>query len=123
PVLLYFSWRSRAKSWRYLLNAKLPLWLLAFTLLIPLLISVVKPVFNSRLAIIGLHLFALVASAMDVRFAGYVLPLVLIIMTGCFLVTVRPSSQSCDNRALANYLTATASDNDVASFTSLTRMP
>ena len=123
PVLLILFWRRRFKFWTELRRSSVPLALCALTLTIPLLISVVKPVFNPRLAIIGLHLFALTVVTFLGRFANFALSSALIVITACFMILVRPASQACDNRGLANYLATTASNNDVAIFTSLTRLP
>jgi hypothetical protein len=98
--------------------------LLAFTILPPLLISIIKPVFNSRLAIVGLHLFTLGVAPFFRQMTGkYVLPLVLVVLTGSFLLVVRPASEACDNRSLSTYLIQNSRENDVVIFTSLTRMP
>jgi uncharacterized membrane protein len=122
PVLLYLSWRRGVKFWNE--ARALPVLLLAFTILPPLLISVIKPVFNSRLAIVGLHLFALCVAPLFRHMTGkYVLPIVLVLVTGAFMVAVRPAAEACDNRALATYLIQNTRDNDVVIFTSLTRMP
>jgi hypothetical protein len=39
------------------------------------------------------------------------------------MIVVHPSSSSCDNRAMATYLSQTANNGDVVIFTSLTRLP
>jgi uncharacterized membrane protein len=122
PVLLYVSWRRGVRFWHE--ARSLPFLLLAFTIFPPLVISIIKPVFNSRLAIVGLHLFALgVVPFFRYMTGKYVLPLVLILLTGSFLVVVRPATETCDNRSLAAYLVQNSRDNDVVIFTSLTRMP
>jgi uncharacterized membrane protein len=124
PVLLYLSWRRGIRFWNKFRSQHLPLLMLAFTIIPPLLISVVRPVFNSRLAMVGLHLFALGVAPFFRQMSGkYVLPLVLVLLTGAFLVAVRPAAEACDNRLLANYLVQNTRDNDVVIFTSLTRMP
>jgi len=124
PVLLYVAWRRRIKLWNEARSQPLPFLLLALTIFPPLLISIIKPVFNSRLAIVGLHLFALgVAPFFRHMTAKYVLPFVLVLLTGAFIVTVRPTSEACDNRSLSTYLIQNTRDNDVVIFTSLTRMP
>ncbi|HKU73002.1 MAG TPA: glycosyltransferase family 39 protein [Pyrinomonadaceae bacterium] len=124
PVLLYLSWRRGVRLWSEIRSQQLLLLMLGFTIIPPLLISVVRPVFNSRLAMVGLHLFALGVAPFFRRMTGkYVLPLVLVLLTGAFLVAVRPAAQACDNRSLANYLVQNTRDNDVVIFTSLTRMP
>jgi uncharacterized membrane protein len=126
PVLFYIRWRksfySAGKSSKLLITS-LPLWLLAITLLTPILISEVKPIFNSRLAIVGLHLFALTIGAFTGRGANYLLPVAVIALTGVFLMVVHPASAPCDNREMAAYLSRTANDDDVVIFTSLTRLP
>jgi len=124
PVLLYVSWRRGIKLWSEFGSQRLPFLLLAFTILPPLLMSIVKPVFNSRLAMVGLHLFALAVVPFFRQLTGkYVLPLVLVLLTGAFLVAVHPASEACDNRSLSTYLIQNTHDNDVVIFTSLTRMP
>ncbi len=122
PVVLYLAWRRGIRFWKE--ASSLPFLLLAFTIFPPLLISVIKPVFNSRLAIVGLHLFALGVAPFFRHITGkHVLPLVLVFLTGSFMVAVRPAAEACDNRALATYLVQNTRDNDVVIFTSLTRMP
>lgn len=124
PVLLYVAWRHRMKLWNEARSQPLPLLLLAFTIFPPLLISIIKPVFNSRLAIVGLHLFALGVTPFFRHMTGkYVLPLALVGLTGAFMVAVHPAAETCDNRSLSTYLVQNTRDNDVVIFTSLTRMP
>jgi uncharacterized membrane protein len=126
PVLLYLWWRSGFASWRQFSKihiVSLPLWLLAITLLTPLLISLAKPIFNSRLAIVGLPLFAITIGALIGRKTNYLLPLALVAFTVVAMIVVHPSSSRCDNRAMAMYLSQTAHDGDVVIFTSLTRLP
>jgi hypothetical protein len=126
PLLLYLRWRSGRDSSREsgkLHITSLPLWLLAITLLTPLLISEVKPIFNSRLAIVALHLFALSIGRFTGRDANYLLPIAVIALTVTFITIVHPASAPCDNRQMAVYLTQTAHDGDVVIFTSLTRLP
>ena len=123
PFVLYMSWRKGFRLWNELTINTLPPALLALTILPPLLLSIAKPVFNSRLAIVGLHLFALTVVPVFRRTPTLVVPLTLVLLTACFLPFVRPSSETCDNRALAVRLEQTAHERDVAIFTSLTRMP
>jgi uncharacterized membrane protein len=126
PLLLYLRWRTgfdSAGESSKLLITSLPLWLLAITLLMPLLISEFKPIFNPRLAIVGLHLFALTIGAFTGRGANYLLPLAVILLSATFLTVVHPASAPCDNREMAAYLSRTANDDDVVIFTSLTRLP
>ena len=124
PVLLYVSWRRGIRLWKEAGSQPLPFLLLAFTILPPVLISVIKPVFNSRLAVVGLHLFALGAVPFFRQITGkYVLPLVLVLLTGVFMVAVHPAAEACDNRSLSAYLIQNTRDDDVVIFTSLTRMP
>jgi hypothetical protein len=126
PLLVYFRWRSASESSgesSELGFRSFPLWLLAITLLTPLVISEVKPIFNSRLAVVGLHLFALTIGAFTGRGANFLLPLAVIALTVTFLIVVHPASASCDNREMATYLSQTANDDDVVIFTSLTRLP
>jgi uncharacterized membrane protein len=126
PVLLYVRWRSGFHSlsrFSKLRITSLPVWLLAITVLTPLLISEVKPIFNSRLAIVGLHLFALTIGAFTGRGANYLLPLAVIVLSVIFLTVVHPALAPCNNREMAAYLSQTANDDDVVIFTSLTRLP
>jgi hypothetical protein len=126
PVILYLKWRSGSKPSNdagKLLTSRLPLWLLGITLLTPLLISEVKPIFNSRLAIVGLHLFALSVGAVLDRGANYLLPLALIVLTLVCVPVIHPELTPCDNREMARHLSQTAKDDDVVVFTSLTRLP
>ncbi|MCM3900329.1 MAG: glycosyltransferase family 39 protein [Pyrinomonadaceae bacterium] len=126
PVLLFLWWRSGFASWRQFSKIhliSLPLWLLAITLSTPLLISIAKPIFNSRLAIVGLPLFALTIGALIGRRTNYLLPSALVVFTVVAMIVVHPASSSCDNRAMATYLSQTANDGDVVIFTSLTRLP
>jgi hypothetical protein len=96
---------------------------LAIAILTPLLISLVKPIFNSRLAIIGIHFFALTMGAIAGRRADKFLTFVLVGLTAIGLVVFHPGVTNCDNRAMANYLSQRASDGDAVIFTSLTRLP
>ena len=126
PLLVYLRWRSGSEASgesNKLSIRSLPLWLLAITLLTPLLISEVKPIFNSRLAIVGLHLFALTIGAFTGRGANYLLPIAVIALTVVFLTVAHPVSGPCDNREMADYLSRTTNDGDVVIFTSLTRLP
>jgi dolichyl-phosphate-mannose-protein mannosyltransferase len=126
PVLLYLWWRSGFHSlsgFSKLSITSLPLWLLAITVLTPLFVSEVKPIFNSRFAIIGLPLFALSVGALIGRATNYFLPLALITFTTVGLFVVHPASAPCDNRTMATYLSQTANDGDVVIFTSLARLP
>ncbi len=126
PILLYLWWRSGFESLRGFSKISiksLPLWLLATTIVTPLLISQVKPIFNSRLAIVGLPLFALTIGAIIGKRANYFLILELILLTAIGLFFLHPGSSACDNRAIATYLSQTAKDGDVVIFTSLTRLP
>jgi 4-amino-4-deoxy-L-arabinose transferase-like glycosyltransferase len=125
PLLLYVWFRNRrdpsAKFGKMIQN--FPIWLLILTLLTPILISEVKPIFNSRLAIVGLHLFALSIGSFVGRRASYLLPFALIALTVAFLIVVHPTSTPCDNREMAAYLNQNANEDDVMIFTSLTRLP
>ena len=126
PLLLYLGWRNRAQSSKAFggkFLRSLPLWLLIMTLLTPLLISEVKPIFNARLAIVGLHLFALAIGALAGRRASFLSPLAVLALTIAFLPLVHPASAPCDNRQMATYLSQSAHDYDVVIFTSLTRLP
>jgi len=126
PALLFIWWRSRFESFRRLSKLRstsLPLLLLALTILTPLLISQFKPIFNSRFAIVGLHLFALTIGAVMGKDHTYLLCFALILLSAITLSVVHTASATCDNRATAIYLTQTAKDGDVVIFTSLTRFP
>jgi hypothetical protein len=126
PVLFYLWWRSGFESLRRFSKLEiksLPAWLLAITILTPLLISQVKPIFNARLAIIGLHLFALTIGALIGRRTNFFLTLELIVLTGIGLFFLNPASAPCDNRITAAYLSQSVNDEDAVIFTSLTRLP
>jgi uncharacterized membrane protein len=126
PALLFIWWRSGFESFRRfskLRSSSLPLWLLAITILTPLLISQFKPIFNSRFAIIGLHLFALTIGAVMGRASTYLFCFALIVLNAITLSVVHTASATCDNRAMAVYLAQTSNDGDVVIFTSLTRFP
>lgn len=126
PVLLYLWWRNGFEPFRsfsQLRVTSLPLWLLVITILTPLLISLVKPIFNSRLAIIGVHLFALTIGAIVGTRANKFLSLLLLGLTAIGLVVLHPGVTNCDNRAMAAYLSQKANNGDAVIFTSLTRLP
>jgi len=126
PVLLYLWWRSGFESCREfskLHTKSLPLWLLGITVLTPFLVSQCKPIFNSRLAIVGLHFFALAIGALIGRRVSYFLIIELIVLTAIGIVFVRLETSTCDNRAIATYISRTVSDGDAVIFTSLTRLP
>jgi uncharacterized membrane protein len=126
PLLLYFGWRTRFKSSngsKELRFTTFPFWLLAITMLTPIIFSQIKPIFNPRFGIIGLHLFALGAGSIAVKRSSYFLIFLLTVLTTIGLVVLHPASSPCDNRAIAGYLTQTANNGDVVIFTSLTRLP
>jgi uncharacterized membrane protein len=126
PIFVYLWWRSGFESFRrfsQLSVTSLPLWLLAITILTPLLISLVKPIFNSRLAVIGLHLFALTIGAIAGSRTNRFLTLQLVLLTAIGLIVLHPGVTNCDNRAMASYLNQRANDGDAVIFTSLTRLP
>jgi mannosyltransferase len=126
PILLYVWWRSGFQSFSRFSKLRitsLPLGLLVITLLTPLLISEIKPIFNSRLAIIGLHLFALTISAFIGKATNYLLPLLVILLTVFAIFLPQPTTPACDDRGMATYLSRTVNDGDVVIFTSLTRLP
>jgi hypothetical protein len=126
PALLYVWWRTGSESFHRFsrIDSKsLPLWLLGIAILTPLLISQVKPIFNSRLAIVGLHLFALTVGAIVGKRAKFLLPVGLMALTASGLFFLHPGSTPCDNRSVADYLNQTVIDGDVVIFTSLTRLP
>ena len=126
PVFLYLWWRSGFEPFSrfsQLRVTSLPLWLLGITILTPLLISLVKPIFNSRLAIIGLHFFALTIGAMVGSRANRFLSFQLLGLTAIGIVVLHPGVTNCDNRAMATYLSQKANNGDAVIFTSLTRLP
>jgi Dolichyl-phosphate-mannose-protein mannosyltransferase len=123
PALLFMWWRSRFESFRTFSKLRLPLTLLIITIGTPLLVSQFKPIFNSRFAIIGLHLFALTAGAVIGRAKTYLLCFALIILNAITLSVMHTASSSCDNRATADYLYRATKDGDVVIYTSLTRFP
>ena len=126
PALLFTWWRTGFESFRRsskLGSTTLPLWLLAITILTPLLISQFKPIFNSRFAIIGLHLFALTIGPLMGKVNTYLFCVALIVLNAIALSVVHTASVTCDNRAMAVYLTQNTNDGDVVIFTSLTRLP
>jgi hypothetical protein len=123
PVLLYLWWRGGSHRNGRLRAFSFPLLLLAIAILTPLLISFVKPIFNSRLAIIGVHLFALTIGAIAGSWANKFLSLLLLGLTAVGLVVLHPGVTNCDNRAMAAYLSQRANNGDAVIFTSLTRLP
>ena len=126
PVVVYLWWRSGFASVRQfskLSIRSLPLWLLVITIATPLLISQWKPIFNPRLAIVGLHLFALTIGALVGDRSTYFLAILLTVLSIVGIVFLHPGSSPCDNRAVATYLGRSANDGDVVIFTSLTRLP
>jgi hypothetical protein len=123
---LYFWWRNGFESlsrFSQLRETSFPLWLLAIAILTPLLISQVKPIFNSRLAIIGLHFFALTIGSIVGRRANSFFTALLISLTAIGLIVLHPGVTNCDNRAMATYLSQRANNGDAVIFTSLTRLP
>jgi hypothetical protein len=126
PILLYLWWRGGFEPLRefsQLRISRFPLWLLAIAIATPLLISLVKPIFNSRLAIIGLHLFALTVGAVIGTKSNHLLAFALVVLTAVGLIAFHPPDTTCDNRSMAVYLSRTANDGDAVIFTSLTRLP
>jgi len=126
PVLLYLWWRNGFEPlsrFSQLRETSFPLWLFAIAILTPLLLSYVKPIFNSRLAIIGLHFLALTMGAIIGSRANKFLSFLLVVLTAIGLVILHPGTTNCDNRAIATYLSHRASNGDVVIFTSLTRLP
>jgi hypothetical protein len=101
-----------------------PVWLLGITVLTPLLLSEIKPIFNARLAIVGLHLFALVVALIlaDASTRNF-LTFELLALSLLGLVILHPGFSSCDNRTTASFLNGAANDGDAVIFTSLTRLP
>ena len=124
PVLLYLWWRDKSSErFSQLRETSFPLWLLVLTILTPLLISLAKPIFNSRLAIVGVHLFALTIGAVVGTRANKFLALLLVGLTAIGLIVLHPGVTNCDNRATAAYLSQKANNGDAVIFTSLTRLP
>jgi hypothetical protein len=122
PALVFMWWKKGPPAIRRTLLS-LPLWLFAVTLLIPLFISQFKPIFNSRFAIIGLHLFALLAGALIGPARTYLVCFALILLNGLTLSVMHSASGTCDTRTTAEYLARNSEDGDVVIFTSLTRFP
>jgi hypothetical protein len=122
PAIVFISWRSGFQSLRERLFG-LPLWLFAFVLLTPLLISQFKPIFNSRFAIVGLHLFALIIGALVGPARTYLLCFALILLNALTLSLMHSASEPCDTRTTADFLARNIADGDVVIFTSLTRFP
>jgi hypothetical protein len=126
PVLLYLWWRTGFRQVSELtrsLPAMLPVWLLIITLATPFLMSFFKPIFNSRLAIVGLAPFVLTVGGIIGTRSNYLLMTALVLATAAFMIVVHPVSTPCDNRELARYLSQNAKDGDAVIFTSLTRQP
>jgi uncharacterized membrane protein len=127
PVIIYLRWRSRTKPalWLNIFQPEMmPAWLLGITILTPLLLSEIKPIFNARLAIVGLHLFALVVALIlaDASARNF-LSFELLALSLLGIVILHPGFSSCDNRAAATFLNGAANDGDAIIFTSLTRLP
>jgi len=127
PVIVYLRWRTRKKpalTFNIFRPEMIPAWLLGITILTPLLLSEIKPIFNARLAIVGLHLFALVV-ALILADAGArnFLSFELLALSLLGIVILHPGFSSCDNRAAASFLNGAANDGDAVIFTSLTRLP
>jgi hypothetical protein len=126
PALIYFWWRTGFEplpKFAQLDKKSPPLWLLVITLLTPLVISFAKPIFNPRLAIVGVHLFALTFGAVIGKRANYLLPLGLVTLTLIGIVFLHPVSSSCDNRSIAAHIVRSTKDGDAVIFTGLTRLP
>ena len=122
PAIVFIAWRRGFPLLRERLLS-LPLWLFAFTLLTPLLISQFKPIFNSRFAIVGLHLFALIIGALVGPARAYLLCFALILLNALTLSVMHSASETCDTRTTADFLARNSADGDVVVFTSLTRFP
>jgi 4-amino-4-deoxy-L-arabinose transferase-like glycosyltransferase len=126
PVLLFVWWRTGFHSLRTFTQLSITspsLWLLGITISTPLLISEVRPIFNTRLAIVGLHFFSLTIGALIGRATNYFLPLLLVLLTAFGMFVHFPGASVCDDRAMAAYLGRTVKAGDVVIFTSLTRLP
>ena len=124
PVVVYLRWRSGKKPVPFFQSQTLPALLLGITILTPLLLSEIKPIFNARLAIVGLHLFALViALLLADAGTGNFLSFELLALSLLGIVILHPGCSSCDNRAAASFLNGAANDGDAVIFTSLTRLP
>ena len=127
PFGVYLHWRSRKKLVPFFdvfQPAVIPIWLLGITILTPLILSEIKPIFNARLAIVGLHLFALViALLLADGSTGIFLSFELLALSLLGIVILHPGFSTCDNRAAASFLNGAANDGDAVIFTSLTRLP
>jgi len=126
PFLFYIWWRTGAEpfaAFSKLDKKRIPFWLLVISVGTPLLVSELRPIFNYRLAIIGVHLFALLTAAVIGRRAHYSVSVALVILTSIGLLFLHPSTATCDNRSIATYLNNNTKDDDMVIFTSLTRMP
>jgi mannosyltransferase len=122
PALLFIWWKNRFQSFRRR-NLSLPVWLFVITIGTPLLVSQFKPIFNSRFAIVGLSLFALIVGAAIGNAKTYLLSFALILLNALTLSVMHNASDTCDNRRTAQYLARNTVDGDVIVFTSLTRFP
>ena len=126
PVLFYFWWRTGflpLRSFSQLTLRSLPLLMLVAVVVLPFLISQLKPIFNPRFALIGLPFFALSIGALIGRANNYILSFALIALTVIGLILLHPGSAICNNRDMAAHLNRTTNDGDVVIFTSLTRLP
>jgi uncharacterized membrane protein len=122
PAVVFIWWRNGFPSGGQRLIS-LPLWLFVITLLTPLLISQFKPIFNSRFAIVGLHLFALIIGALIVPNRTYLLCIAVLLLNAFTFSVMHTASATCDTRTTAEYLAQNSLDGDVVIFTSLTRFP
>jgi len=126
PLIAFICWKYfyRLPSFKsQVMRAQLPLTLLACAVIIPILLSQFKPIFNPRFAIIGLPVFALSVGAFTPKLANYLLSAALILFTVVGFAISHEKSGSCDNRVIASYLNEVVHEGDVILFTSLTRMP
>jgi hypothetical protein len=123
PALLFIWWKNGFQSFRQLQRLRLPICLFAITVLTPLVISQFKPIFNSRFAIVGLPLFALIIGGVIGSTRTYLLCFTLILLNALTLSVMHSASDTCDTRTTAEYLAQNTADGDVVIFTSLTRFP
>jgi hypothetical protein len=126
PLIAFAWWRNGFRTGNLraqLVHAKVPSALLFLSLAVPFVISQVKPVFNSRFAIIGLPFFALSVGSILIRKISRLFAISLFAISLTMFFIVHDVSSQCDNKMTATYLSKTSRDQDVLIFTSLTRMP
>jgi len=106
---------------------KVLLTMLAAVLLVPFLVSQVKPVFYSRFTIAGLPLFALIVGRLVSRLMGertaYQASILTLALTLALTAALEMYRGPCDSRWTADYLLENAGERDFVIFSSLSRMP